>query len=109
MFGSAFITHPKGWLCSNEAMMQEEQDLIEVDGKECIKLTPVMKVKAAFDGIGTPEKDMPVECVFKLDDSDKMQGFIGVIQGITNETIKILLTTKTERIPQILKKIKEEI
>lgn len=108
MYGSAFIVHEKGWSCSNDVTFEVEKDIIEVEGKKASKQTNTLKVKGIFNGAGILSIDDKVQCVFKIDDTFKKQGFLGTVNAITEKTTTILLLTKTDKTKEILNKIKEE-
>ena len=108
MTGSVFITHNEGWAASNESMTYVDREIIEQDGKKVSKHTNFLKIKALFLHNIEISKGLLIDLIFKLDDSDRLQGFTGVVTGQTKETTAIQLLTKTERINEILNKIKEE-
>lgn len=108
MFGSAFILHKNGWSCSNDVTFEVEKDIIEVEGQKVSKQTNTLKLKGIFNGVGSLSEGDNVECVFKIEDSIKKQGFVGTVKAITKKTISILLKAKTDNTQEILNKIKEE-
>jgi hypothetical protein len=109
MTGSAFISHKNGWSCSNAVTFDVERD-IEPDGKggKVSIHTNTLKIKGLYNGKGQLERDDLVDCVFKLDDKKILQGFTGKVTGKTPTFMVIKLLTKTERVQEILKKIKED-
>lgn len=108
MTGSAFFSHENGWACSNSVTFDVEKDIIEENGKKVSKHTNTLKIKGLFNGKGFLEQDTNVDCVFKLDTEKKLQGFTGKVMGKTPTFMVIKLLSKTERVKEILKKIKEE-
>lgn len=106
MQGSVFISHKNGFACSNDVLFDIERDRVEHEGKPAMKHTSVLKVKGMF---GALEVGTDVDCVFKRDDNEHLQAFVGIVSGKTNLTHAIRLTAKTERTKEILNKIKEEI
>jgi hypothetical protein len=108
MTGSVFISAPTGWACSNEMFWIIDREIIEREGKKVSKHTNFLKIKALFLHNIEISKGLFVDLVVKLDDSDNIQGFTGVITGQTKETTAIQILTTTERTQEILNKIKEE-
>lgn len=109
MTGSIFITNSTGWAASNEMMWVVDREILEIDGKKASKHTNYFKIKGLFLYNIELSKEMFVDLVIKMDDSNKVQGFTGVITGITATSVAVRVLTKTERIQEILNKIKEEI
>lgn len=109
MIGSVLISHNSGWACSNDVTFNVERDIITADsGEKVSKRTNTLKIKGLFDVIGKICINLSVDCVFKTDDTDKVQGFTGTITAQTKETTLIVIHSKTERTKEIIKKIKED-
>lgn len=109
MTGSVFIIYPGGWACSNEVKFDVEKDIITGEnGDRVSKQTNTLKIKGLFIGKGEIDKNIFVDCVFKLDEKNNLQGFTGQVSGLTKDLAIITLLTKTERTEEILKKIKED-
>jgi hypothetical protein len=107
MFGSILIKSQNGCSCSNDVTIRVERDtFIDTDGQKKMKHTNTLIIKGIFGA--ELVKDEQVECLFKIDETNKIDGFIGIVQGKTAETVQILIKSKTERKTEILKKIKEE-
>jgi hypothetical protein len=109
MTGSVFIADSTGWGASNDVLFHVDRDINEVDGKKVSKHTNILKIKSLFLYGLEVLNGKKVDVVFKFDDNNKLEGFTGLITGQTNTSVAVRVLTKTERIQEILNKIKEEI
>lgn len=106
MQGIALIIHSDGWSCSNDAKLDADKFLIEVDGKKISKNVITLKINSKFDTVGNIYEGQSVECLFKTDEG-KTHAFVGVVKSIGKLTTIIHELQKTDRYTEILNKIKK--
>lgn len=103
--GIGFILHNDGFACSNNVNFDVERDIIE-DGEEKIsKATETLKYYAIFEGVGALSIGQNVMCLFKSE--SKKYAFNGKIRIMNGDLTVVDLITKSERIQEIISKIKQ--
>lgn len=105
MNGIALISHANGWSCSNEAKLDADKHLVEVDGKKFSKNVITIKINSIFDTVGNLHEGQSVECLFK-DDNGYKKAFVGTVKSIGKLTTVIHELYKSDRYTEILNKIK---
>jgi hypothetical protein len=107
MTGSAFVVFDGGWACSNMATFRETSQPIRLeDGTiQSLQIGYQLTIEHLFAPNIPVEQDLNCEIVFKDDDKSDMRGFIGKVQRIGEQHTFIKIFTKTDRIPEILRKI----
>lgn len=106
MTGSCFIVHPGGWACSNEVFLDVEKDIVRsAEGVMVSKQTNTLKINGIFNARGQVSVDMPVECVFKVDETEALHGFNGRITAQGGDLTVLTILSKNERAKEILTKI----
>lgn len=106
MEGIVFGVFIGGWLCSNECFIDVEKDFNAAD--KTMTTTMVLKVKGIFVGKGEIIKDKNVVLVVRNEKGENL-GFNGYIRGITENRTSIVLTTKHNKVTELLNHLKEEI
>lgn len=107
MTGSCFLVTQEGWACSNDVFMDVEKDLVRTpEGVMVSKQTNTLKINGIFNGLGTAKLDMPVECLFMVDETDAIHGFNGRITAQGGDLTVVTILTKNDHIKEILTKIK---
>lgn len=106
MTGITFISFTGGWACSNDATLDVEKDL-DLTAKTSVT-TMVLKVKGLFVGKGQIIKDNVVSLVFRNENNENL-GFNGVIRAVTDSKLSIILTTKHNKVTELLNNLNKEI
>lgn len=106
MEGIVFGSFTGGWLCSNECFIDVEKDF-NVETK-VMTTTMVLKVKGIFVGKGNIIKDLSVSLVVRNEKGENL-GFNGYIRAITENKTSIVLTTKHNKVTELLNHLNKEI
>lgn len=106
MQGIVFGSFTGGWLCSNDCEIDVEKDFDAV--AKTMTTTMVLKVKGIFVGKGEIIKDKNVVLVVR-NEKDENLGFNGYIRAITENRTSIVLTTKHNKVQELLTNLNKEI
>lgn len=106
MTGITFISFTDGWGCSNDCEIDVEKDF-NTEAKIMIT-TMVLKVKGIFVGKGNIIKDLSVSLVVRNENNENL-GFNGYIRAITETRTSIVLTTKHNKVTELLNNLNKEI
>lgn len=103
--GIGFIVWDNGWACSDDVLFDVERDPVQgPDGKKNIVETKTLKYNHIFEGQSNIVKGLKVFCLFKAD--NKKYAFTGEVRGKSGDLTIIDLIAKSERINEIIAKIK---
>lgn len=105
MTGIAIISHANGWAITNDALIDTDKFIIEVDGQKVSKSVQSIKLNNIFDTVGEVIENQQVECLFKTYD-DKKYAFVGTVKLRGKQSTVIHELFKSERYTEILNKIK---
>jgi hypothetical protein len=103
--GIGFIVWDEGFACSDEVVFDIERDpVIDPEGKKNITETKTLKYISIFEGAGLIVKGLKVRCLFKS--GEKKYAFTGEVRGKSGNLTIIDINTKSDRINEIIEKIK---
>lgn len=103
--GIGFIVWDDGWACSDDVIFDVERDPEpDADGKIKLAETNTLKFNFIFEGANTVVKGLKVLCLFKT--AERQVGFTGTVRGKSGDLTIVDLHTKSERINEIISKIK---
>lgn len=106
MQGIVFGSFTGGWMCSNDCEIDVEKDF-DVIAKTMVT-TMVLKVKGIFVGKGNSIKDLSVSLVVRNENNENL-GFNGYIRAITESRTSIVLTSKHNKVTELLNHLNKEI
>lgn len=106
MQGIVFGSFTGGWLCSNDCEIDVEKDFNAAD--KTMTTTMVLKVKGIFIGKGKIIKDKNVILVVRNENNENL-GFNGYIRTITESRTSIVLTSKHNKVTELLNNLNKEI
>jgi len=105
--GIGFIVWDEGWACSDNVIFDIERDPVPgPDGKKNIVESKTLKLNHIFEGQSHIVKGLKVDCLFKSD--NKKYAFTGEVRGKSGNLTIVDLIAKSERINEIIAKLKEE-
>lgn len=103
--GIGFIVWNGGWGCSDDVIFDIERDPVPgPDGKKNIVESKTLKFNHIFEGQSNIVKGLKVDCLFKAE--DKKYAFTGEVRGKSGDLTIVDLIAKSERINEIIAKIK---
>lgn len=103
--GIGFIVWDEGFACSDDVIFDLEKDPIkDVNGKIIFVETKTLKLNFIFEVASTVVKGLKVLCLFKS--GENKFAFTGEIRGKSGALTIVDLHTKSERISEIISKIK---
>lgn len=105
MTGSTIITFDNGWAVSNDCEMDMEKD-IDIVNRTSVATT-VLKVNGLFIIKGQIFKDINVSLILRNEKGENL-GFNGHIRSIADKKATIVLTSKHNRVNEILNNLKQE-
>lgn len=101
--GKGFIVHEHGWACSNDVMLDVQNELPEDGDIKKMKNISILKFNAIFEGQGELAVNQIVYCLFKTDGDDN--AFRGVISDINNR-VTVRIEQRSTKKDSIIQKIK---
>lgn len=99
--GIGFLVFENGFACSDNVVFDVEHDF---DTEKKLTKTTILRFYSIFECVGKVVKDTQVYCLFKA--GDKKHGFTGQIRGKSGDLTIIDIFSKTDRINEIIAKIK---
>lgn len=103
--GIGFIVWDEGYACSDDVIFDVEQDpTLMPDGKKKLVETNTLKFNHIFEGVSKIVKGEKVFCLFKT--GDIKYAFTGEVRGKSGSLTVVNLFTTSERINEIIAKIK---
>lgn len=103
--GIGFIVCDGGFACSDDTVFDVERDPVCLpDGKKSFKETTTLKLNFIFEWQLKIQPGMNVLCLFKA--GDQKYAFNGQVRGKSGNLTVIDLSTRSERINEIIAKIK---
>lgn len=104
--GIGFIVWEDGVACSDDVVFDVERDPVPApDGKKNLIETNTLKFNFIFEVVNNVTNGLKVFCIFKSG-KDKY-AFTGTVRGKSGALTVIDLHTKSERINEIIAKIKQ--
>lgn len=105
MIGIAFILGNSGWACSNEAHYEARNNSARMPDRS-IKITPTLELKL-ISIFGTAIKGESVQCLFKSDDTNLVQGFSGVVSANENSIVHVKVLGTIDNTKELYLKLKK--